>query len=46
MRAGQTGSGSKLASLVMGAFRGLFRFNLLDSPFGWQVVATARKPLL
>jgi len=24
-------------------YRGLFRFNLLDSPLGWQVVAVARK---
>ena len=46
VRAGQTGSGSKLASMVMAVFRGLFRFNLLDSPFGWQVVAVARKPSL
>ena len=46
VRAGQAGTSSKLAAIVMGIFRGLFRFNLLDSPFGWQVVAVARKPLL
>ena len=44
VRADQDGSTSKLAAAVMAAFRFLFRFNLLDSPFGWQVVAIARKP--
>jgi SAM-dependent methyltransferase len=34
---------SRLAGFVMKVFRFLFRVNLLDSPFGWQVVATARK---
>lgn len=24
-------------------FRGLFRFNLTDSPWGWQIVVVARK---
>ncbi len=46
VRAGQASGGSKLASMAMSLFRGLFRFNLLDSPFGWQVVAVARKPSL
>ncbi len=46
VRAGQASSGSKVAAIVMAIFRGLFRFNLLDSAFGWQVVAVARKPLL
>ena len=32
-----------LAGFAMKVFRVLFRANLLDSPFGWQVVATARK---
>jgi SAM-dependent methyltransferase len=32
-----------LAGFVMKVFRVLFHANLLDSPFGWQVVATARK---
>lgn len=31
------------AGFVMKLFRLLFRFNLRDSPFGWQVVAVARK---
>jgi len=31
------------ASSMMKLFRLLFRFNLRDSPFGWQVVAVARK---
>lgn len=38
------GSGGLLARLVMRAFRALFRLNLGDSPWGWQVVAVARKP--
>jgi SAM-dependent methyltransferase len=33
----------RLAGFVMKVFRVLFRANLLDSPFGWQAVATARK---
>jgi SAM-dependent methyltransferase len=37
------GSSSGLSSFVMKMFRVLFHANLLDSPFGWQVVATARK---
>ena len=37
------GKSSGLASMAMKLFRGLFHANLLDSPFGWQVVATARK---
>jgi SAM-dependent methyltransferase len=40
--ASRTSSG--LASVAMKLFRVLFHANLLDSPFGWQVVATARKP--
>jgi SAM-dependent methyltransferase len=35
---------SRLAALVMGLFRMLFRFNLLRSPWGWQMVAIARVP--
>ena len=34
---------SGLAAFTMKLFRLLFHANLLDSPFGWQVVATARK---
>ncbi len=37
------GNSGGLASFVMKVFRVLFHANLLDSPFGWQVVATARK---
>jgi cyclopropane fatty-acyl-phospholipid synthase-like methyltransferase len=37
------GPTSWTASLAMAAFRGLFQFNLTDSPFGWQMVAVARK---
>jgi SAM-dependent methyltransferase len=39
----QTGGSSKLANGMMAVFRGLFRFNLVSSPFGWQVVVVARK---
>jgi hypothetical protein len=39
----QPGFSSKLANGVMAVFRGLFRLNLMSSPFGWQVVAVARK---
>jgi hypothetical protein len=28
----------------MAVFRFLFRANILDTPFGWQVVAIARNP--
>jgi trans-aconitate methyltransferase len=34
---------SGVARFAMKVFRVLFHANLLDSPFGWQVVATARK---
>jgi SAM-dependent methyltransferase len=37
------GGSSRLARAAMAGFRGLFRFNLADSPWGWQVVAVARK---
>jgi len=37
------GKFSGLAGFVMKMFRLLFHANLLDSPFGWQVVATARR---
>ncbi|HVZ65786.1 MAG TPA: class I SAM-dependent methyltransferase [Lacunisphaera sp.] len=39
----QRGFAVWLAGVVMAIFRGLFRLNLLDSPFGWQVIAVARK---
>jgi SAM-dependent methyltransferase len=35
---------SRLAALVMRVFRTLFRFNLVRSPWGWQMVAIARVP--
>jgi 2-polyprenyl-3-methyl-5-hydroxy-6-metoxy-1,4-benzoquinol methylase len=38
------GAASPLARLTMAVFRGLFVANILDSPFGWQVVAVGRKP--
>lgn len=38
-----TSASSSLARFVMKVFGVLFHANLLDSPFGWQVVATARK---
>ena len=37
------GISSGLARFAMKVFRVLFHANLLDSPFGWQVVAVARK---
>jgi SAM-dependent methyltransferase len=37
------GVSSQAARIAMKVFRALFHANLLDSPFGWQVVATARK---
>jgi len=42
---GQHGFSARLAQAVMAVFRGLFRFNLMDFPLGWQVVAVARKPV-
>jgi hypothetical protein len=38
-----SGISSALANFTMKFFRLLFRFNLRDSPFGWQVIAVARK---
>ncbi len=37
------GTMSRLAEITMGVFRFLFRFNILDTLFGWQVIAVARK---
>jgi SAM-dependent methyltransferase len=37
------GAAGKLAGFAMDLFRPLFRLNLADSPFGWQVVAVAKK---
>ena len=41
-KSGEASSG--LARFTMKLFRLLFHANLRDSPFGWQVIATARKP--
>jgi 2-polyprenyl-3-methyl-5-hydroxy-6-metoxy-1,4-benzoquinol methylase len=38
------GSGGALARSIMRIFRALFRLNLNDSAWGWQVVAVARRP--
>jgi len=38
-----SGTSSGLAGVAMKLFRVLFHANLLDSPFGWQVVAVGRK---
>jgi hypothetical protein len=43
VREKQGGSPSGLARAVMAVYRALFRLNFLDTPFGWQVVAVARK---
>ncbi len=43
VNAGQGGFSAVLAGAVMAVFRGLFWLNLMSSPFGWQVVAVARK---
>ena len=43
VEAGRKGFASRLADAVMTAFRVLFRANLTDAPWGWQVVAVARK---
>ena len=40
------GTSSGLARFAMKLFGVLFHANLLDSPFGWQVIAAARKPSL
>jgi hypothetical protein len=43
VEAGRDGFSSRVANASMAVFRGLFRFNLLDCPLGWQVVAVAKK---
>jgi SAM-dependent methyltransferase len=40
----QSGSRSALATAVMAMFRPLFSLNLLNSPWGWQTISTARWP--
>jgi SAM-dependent methyltransferase len=41
VRASETGDGSRVASVLMRVFGALFRFNLISSPLGWQIVAVA-----
>jgi SAM-dependent methyltransferase len=41
--ASQSAFAARLAAGLLVLFNGLFRLNLMDSPFGWQVVAVARK---
>lgn len=43
VRTGDKGSPGKFALSVMAAYRLLFRFNLKDSPWGWQLAVLARK---
>jgi SAM-dependent methyltransferase len=43
VESGGRGASSRLADMVMAVFRGLFKLNLTNSPWGWQVVAVARK---
>lgn len=43
VRTGSNGSPGKFALSVMAAYRLLFRFNLKDSPWGWQLAVLARK---
>ena len=43
VNSGQRGFSAWLAGVVMAVFRGLFKLNLMNSPFGWQVVAVGRK---
>jgi trans-aconitate methyltransferase len=43
VEANSAGGSSRLASFAMKLFRVLFHANLADSPFGWQVIAIARK---
>jgi SAM-dependent methyltransferase len=44
VEAKSAGMSPGLASFAMKVFRVLFHANLVDSSFGWQVIATARKP--
>lgn len=45
VKSGKGGFGSTMANIAMSVFRALFHFNLWNSPWGWQVVAVARKPV-
>ncbi len=39
-----SGEPSLLVRMAMAVFNGLLKFSLFDSPWGWQIVASARKP--
>jgi trans-aconitate methyltransferase len=41
VRSSEAGDGSRVASVLMTLFGALFRFNLISSPLGWQIVAVA-----
>ena len=41
--ASQNKFSAQLATGLLAVFNGLFRLNLMNSPFGWQVIAVARK---
>lgn len=43
VRTGSNGSPGKFALAVMATYRLLFRFNLKNSPWGWQLAVLARK---
>jgi hypothetical protein len=43
VRGGAASAGASAATAVQAVFRPLFRFNLPNTPFGWQLVAVARK---
>jgi len=43
-RAAESSSPSRLAMIVMGAYRKLFRWNLENHPLGWQLMICCRKP--
>lgn len=42
--AGRYGTTNLVGRMMMTAFRALFRLNLGSSPWGWQLIATARRP--
>jgi SAM-dependent methyltransferase len=41
--ASQSAFAARVAAALLTVFNGLFQLNLMNSPFGWQVVAVARK---
>ncbi|MBF0475534.1 MAG: class I SAM-dependent methyltransferase [Deltaproteobacteria bacterium] len=44
VKSGNKGFWASLSTVTMKFFNMLFNFNLLGSPFGWQVIVVARKP--